>query len=397
LYSRQHPISPELLTLVRAGVPADQVRVVLTSLDGSPAWDSILAEAARQGVTPLLYRVFKPYRQQVPPAAWQRLTQAYRVRAARNALRLDEWQAVVQHLADRDIELLVLKGAALAETLYGDIALRPMGDLDVLVRRKQLAAARTALAGRGYAPVQVEHFAGAAEQFESQVSLARRDAATGLTYVCELHWHLIDSPFYARTLPLDWFWQTAVPLRLGGVETRALGAEARLLHLCAHLALHHHGTWLLWTCDVDRALRQAAGRLDWDVVTAKAVEYRLVLPVRSVLAQTVEWLGTPVPADVMARLAALRPGRQEAQVFAFMAGPPQGVIARFLNDLAHLPGGRAKVRFVLANVFPAPAYMRQRYRIRRGWLLPLYYLYRLGRGVWDGVRTLLSHELQKFS
>jgi hypothetical protein len=80
-----------------------------------------------------------------------------------------------------------------------------------------------------------------------------------------------------------------------------------------------------------------------------------------------------------------------------MAGPPQGVIARFLNDLAHLPGGRAKVRFVLANVFPAPAYMRQRYRIRRGWLLPLYYLYRLGRGVWDGVRTLLSHELQKFS
>jgi hypothetical protein len=52
VYSRQHPISPELLTLVRAGVPADQVRTVLESLDGSQGWEAVLAEAARQGVTP---------------------------------------------------------------------------------------------------------------------------------------------------------------------------------------------------------------------------------------------------------------------------------------------------------------------------------------------------------
>jgi hypothetical protein len=388
LYSHQLSISPDLLTLLRADASEDQVRGVLESLNGHQAWNVLLAEVDRQDVMPLLYRVLKPYPGQIPLEIWHHLAQSYFDTATLNALRLDEWEKVVGHLAEQGVKMLVLKGAALAEELYGEIAVRPMKDLDLLVQREELAAAQAVLAERGYAPVKAEAFTGAAEEFESQVSLARQDAATGMKYVCELHWHLLDSPFYQRTMSLDWFWQTAVPLTLDGVETQTLGPEARLLHLCAHLALHHHGAGLLWTCDIDRALREDAGRLDWELVMAKAEEYRLVLPLRAVLAQTVEWLDTPVPAEVMARLAALRPSCEEAEVFAFMAGPPQGVIARFFHDLAHLSGWQARLQYLLANIFPAPAYMRQRYGIHHDWLLPLYYLYRLGKGAWDGVRML---------
>jgi hypothetical protein len=237
LYSSQLSTSPDLLTLLRADAPEDQVHGVLASLNANQAWNYLLAEADRQGVMPLLYGVLKPYRLQLPSEVWPHLAQSYFDTATLNALRLDEWEEVVRHLAERGVDALVLKGAALAEGLYGDIAVRPMEDLDLLVQWEQLAAARAALAERGYAPVREEVFRGAAEEFESQVSLSRRDAATGMNYVCELHWHLFDSPFYQRTMSLDWFWQTAVPLPLGEVEAQALGAEAQLLHLCTHLAL----------------------------------------------------------------------------------------------------------------------------------------------------------------
>ena len=389
MYSHQLSVPPNLLTLLHADAPEDQVRHVLESLNADQAWDSLLAEADRQDVTPLLYSALKPYQSQLPQEVWHHLAQSYFDTATLNALRLAEWEEVVGHLAARGIEVLVLKGAALAEGLYDEIAVRPMEDLDLLVRREGVTAARAALAERGYAPLKEEHFTGAAEEFESQVSLERRDAATGMRYICELHWHLLDSPFYQRTMPLDWCWQSAVPLLLGGVEAQTLGAEARLLHLCAHQALHHHGVGLLWACDIDRALRQDAGRLDWDLIIARTREYRLVLPLRAVLAQTVAWLGAPVPADALARLEALRPGREEAEVFAFMAGPPRGVIARFLDDLDRLSGWGARLRFILANVFPAPAYMRQRYGARHGGLLPLYYLYRLGKGLGDLTNHIL--------
>jgi hypothetical protein len=388
LQSSQSPISTNLLTLLRTDVSAGEICAAVESLDRAEGWPALVAEAERHHVASLLYRVLKPFQSQVQPAACQAFERSYFHTAGRNALLMQECKEVTHHVADRGIEVLVLKGAALAEHLYGDIALRRMDDLDLLVRPEQLAAARAALAEQGYEPLLAEVFPGASEQFESQVGLLRRDLATGMEYVCELHWHLLDSPFYQRTMELAWFWESATFLWPDGHAAGILGAEAGLLHLCVHQGLHHRGDCLLWACDIDRTVRRYAEQLDWDAIIARAREYRLVLPLRGVLAQTVEWLQTPMPDRVTARLASLPVDPAEAKVFAFMAGPPPGVIARFLDDLAQMPGLRARLRYLLANIFPAPAYMRQRYRVRRGELLPLYYLYRLGKGGWDGLRQL---------
>ena len=388
MYSQHVTPSPELLTLLRPDAPEDAVQQALRALDAPPAWEALLDEAGQEGVTPLLYRALTPLRPQVPAEVWPRLSRGYFHTAARNLWLLEEAKRVVHSLSHRGVEALVLKGAALAERVYGSPALRPMGDLDLLVHREQVAAARAALAEWGYVAPQAEHIAGAVEAFESQQAWTRRDPATGMATVCELHWHLLDAPFYQRTMPLEWFWQSAVPLAWGVAGARTLGPEAQLLHLCAHLALHHQGRGLLWTCDVDRVLRREGEGIDWGLLGERAEAYHLVLPLRHVVEQAVAWLGTPLPAEAMERLRTLRPTPQEARLFATLAGPPRGAIPRFLDDLAQLGGWRARGRFVWANVFPAPAYMRQRYGIHRGWLLPGYYAYRLAKGLWDGARAL---------
>ena len=48
-------------------------------------------------------------------------------------LLLRKLKDVLSSLADRGVEVIVLKGAALVTTLYPDLGLRPMRDIDLLI------------------------------------------------------------------------------------------------------------------------------------------------------------------------------------------------------------------------------------------------------------------------
>ncbi|HSE95650.1 MAG TPA: nucleotidyltransferase family protein, partial [Methylomirabilota bacterium] len=112
-----------------------------------------------------------------------RLHDAYGRTVARNAILFRRAARVLRTLGDAGIEALVLKGAALALAYYGDPGLRPMADLDVLVRPGAAAVASDVLrrcgwsADRAVTPgyLAVTH----AETFRDP---GRRK--------CDLHWRL---------------------------------------------------------------------------------------------------------------------------------------------------------------------------------------------------------------
>jgi hypothetical protein len=54
---------------------------------------------------------------------------------------------------------------------------------------------------------------------------------------------------------------------------------------------------------------------------------------------------------------------------------------RFWADLWGQPGWDQRAAFAMRQLFPTPAYMRQRYQTGTGWALPLFYPYRWLLGV----------------
>ena len=80
-----------------------------------------------------------------------------------------------------------------------------------------------------------------------------------------------------------------------------------------------------------------------------------------------------IPPEALAALAALQPTPQERRAVRLLRAPGQRAGQRFLADLQMLPDWRSRAAFARVNLFPSPAYMRARYGIRRGALLPLYY------------------------
>ncbi|HQJ51399.1 MAG TPA: nucleotidyltransferase family protein [Anaerolineae bacterium] len=360
----------------------DGARALLTQL--APNAHAVCELARRERVGPLLYDAVRK-KDLLPAEVEAALRQSYYLTAACNLRLFEALDQALRALAARGIEVIVLKGAALAQTVYPSVGLRPMGDLDVLVRPASVPAAREVLAELGYHATGVEVRPGSDLAFESEVCLVRPGPPA---VPLELHWSLFDVPHYQQTLPLSWFWATAQTVPLGGGPALVLGPEALLLHLCGHLVLHHGSSEaaLLWEHDVAAVLAHDQPAIDWPLLLRQAEECALVLPLQEVLGRVAAEWAAPVPPDALAQLNALTPGNVEAQTVAQRTAARRPVARRFWNDLASLHGWRARLRYAWIQLFPAPAYMRHRYGITRAWLLPLYYPYRWSiglRGLWS--------------
>jgi hypothetical protein len=109
--------------------------------------------------------------------------------------------AIVLNACQRhSIQVLVLKGAALAETVYKDIALRPMSDVDLLVKPAQLAQTRHLLATLGFVLMGLEMHTGYTEEFRSEETWCKVGA---VEVAIDLHWGLFNRLYYQNRLSLD--------------------------------------------------------------------------------------------------------------------------------------------------------------------------------------------------
>lgn len=82
--------------------------------------------------------------------------QGYYENLARNLTLFQELRRILQALNNGRIKVMVLKGASLAETVYKNPVLRPMSDLDLLIREKNLGEVERKLLDLGYSPAEIE-------------------------------------------------------------------------------------------------------------------------------------------------------------------------------------------------------------------------------------------------
>jgi hypothetical protein len=192
------------------------------------------------------------------------------------------------------------KGPPLAVRLYGSAALRQAGDLDLLVPRARVPAARALLAGGGY------HARHPHLQASERMLLRKMHhevfEAPGRGTV-ELHW-----AFTRADLAFPWRHEELAPrlqhVALGGRTVPLFADDDLLLVLCVHGAKHR---WrrLEWIAGVAELIRTVP-EIDWDVTEARARatgSYRILL-LGVVLAH--DLLAAPVPTRLLERAYAER-------------------------------------------------------------------------------------------
>jgi hypothetical protein len=334
------------LLLARGRFTPEVAKRAVDRLEIGLRWDVLLERARTHGLIPLLYHRLRALDFcGVPLAVRRELTDTFGVNAIRNDLLTREMVRVLAKLGAAGVPVIPLKGTALAESLYGDAALRTCADLDILVHPKHIAASLRILASVGYeGRFGDPAFVHLLERYGKDCALMRHDAR--LAYPLQVHCGLIwGGP--AERLLLTEIWSEASPRPFHDAPAYAMSPEWEFLYLVVHAA--RHGLFpFKWLVDLDWLLLQSP--LDWQNVQEKTRRLGWERVVQSCLAACAGLLETPIPAP-FARDAT--PPRATFH----MTGPgPLETPRETIFAMRLLPGFSPKLRFLAFRLFvPTPA------------------------------------------
>src|SRR5215469_16237214 len=114
-------------------------------------WDWLTIEAVKQGVFPLLYHALNSISPDTITLAgrnvWQRI---YHVNVVQNIRLVHTLAELIGLLEESGIRAIPYKGPLLASTVYGNLAFRRAGDLDLYVHRRDFLRSKELLLSLGY-------------------------------------------------------------------------------------------------------------------------------------------------------------------------------------------------------------------------------------------------------
>jgi hypothetical protein len=211
------------------------------------------------------------------------------------------YQVIARAFDARGIDHLVLKGPHLGALVYDEAWQRDYGDLDVLVRREQFAAALVALVDSGFSLQ-----AGRPGREATIGSYYNRSLLSPQGWLVELH--RAFSAYDLYRVDYDALFSRAVPFRFGRVGALGLGREDLLLHLIIHAAKSHFR--YIETKHVrDAALLVMRCPVAWELFVARAAEAGCRTASWVLLSAAVTIHGAPVPDQVLHRLRPSLPWR----------------------------------------------------------------------------------------
>lgn len=337
------------------------------------AWNRALRQATRHRILPLLHlNLSRLEWTGVPAEVRSELRLAQQSNAAAGLSLVGELLRLLALLNQHDIRAIPFKGVALAARAYGDVALRDVGDIDLLVRRENIVKAVGLLELTGHRPIFPTSTLAESDYLCSLTGRRREDyllshcehhlvADQGRVNV-DLHWAITLREF-CLPLSIEGLWQRATTQPLAGRTTPALSDEDLLLVLCVNGA---KDCWerLDRVCDVAELIG-AAPSLDWDRVTQLAGTSGARRMLRLGLSLASQLLGAVLPPAMKSYV------RRDPHAAAASAQ----VRARLLGPIEALPASRSgRAMFHLR--------LRERWRDRAQYCAAQL---RPGVGDWAGV------------
>ena len=373
-----------LALCARAECEAAHYRCLAQAAAKVTEWESVSAQAEAHGMAPLLYAHSRAAGMQLPPAVKRKLQGLYLRHQHANRVRADVLRDILSAYAAAGVPALVLKGAALCHTVYPEPGLRPMSDLDILVREADLRRAQSLLTDLGFdaplpagpalphrhlalatrrvegLPVQVEiHHRLFSDYFDHAASflhsLARPISApiaraNGLRTRVFPHESPSPEPAHdSAWAELEGLTAPPHPFELGDLTAYTLGHEDTLGYLCRHLSSHVN-VWdfgrLIWVADIVSLAERFAAEIDWERVRRRRPA---VLDMLSLL-----HFATPLSDELLSR-ASIPAGR-----------PPQGIGVEFQGwpQTRQAHGQTRGYRRVWRDtLFPSEWWLRLRYQV----------------------------------
>jgi hypothetical protein len=367
-------------------------------------WNRVKTLSHRMGVSPLLYRHLSghDYHSCVPEDVMSFLKKRYTQESIKNLRIYGQFNQIIDSFSKSEIPIIPLKGIFLAQKLYGDIALRPMSDIDILCREEDLPLVREKLIELGYTQDTA---------YRSTVHKELADRSLGSCHLpvfkrpgsfgVEAHFRLFFKTEVMANGITD-VWDRSIPVNLDDSQIFILSPEDQLLHLISHLYTHLKKTDrdvpLYWFCDIHEWIRQNSDTIDWSLFFERAEALHIETEVGTVLNLVNKgWKWENVESALQnittkledIALEDIFKGRKENYI---------GSLGRQIKLEWYTLGWKGWIISMLRYAFPSRNFLLDRYKPKNAHTIYIYYvihLYRILKRLGNSVFHTIAVHLKK--
>lgn len=341
-------------------------------------WDALLEKAACHRLILRLHAFLKQNGagEALEPAVWRKIEEASRRTQFRvMALEAELSENLLPRFSRSGIEVLLLKGLALNQTVYANKPTRSFVDLDLLIRPEVLGRARSLLEDLGY---QEKRPSDLPSRWHEQALQPLRPP-NALTFFhpekripVDLHLDPFEGGAPLRWEPA-WLWEGARRVPIGDSYAWIPRPDRLFLHLLFHLVKHigRRRIALCWYLDLDECLRFFGEIREGDSCRGEIERQPCAGQALGILAFLQQHFETPLPPSLR---EAVRAGRAQPPVLDSLFLPEgaldlstfdnSGWIDRreaFSSYWKQARGRGAKIWFLIRRVFPGRFYLEAKY------------------------------------
>jgi len=352
-------------------------------LKGTLNWDYIAKKSADEDVSSILLHNLNKFgmAKAAPPELKNKWQEDYLKTTFRNLTFLEERDNISRSLKDADIPMIILKGAYLLENVYMNLGLRPMGDIDILIKKHDTLAVHHRLVQLGYNSSfntkEIEGFQDSSPSpyINSIVYTRDGDARPCLN----LHWHLANSitPLYLATkINMERIWQDACPFG----DMMAMAPHHLLIHLAEHAFRHCFDRFILLV-DIAEVLLVYKDKINWERFLRDSFAFGLERRIFYSLYLASSKFDAYVPKDI---LFVLEPKKKTYGEKIFLNHILRNIRFEELSCFVSLyicEGFRQRIRFLKELVFPPQEVLAHAYLKPKTQVSLLDYFSRMFRGV----------------
>ncbi len=290
------------------------------------------------------------------------LSEAERVIAGYNIFLNQQLKEILSAFKKHNTEAMLLKGLALAESIYPHLGRRPMADIDLLIKPRSLILASKVLVELGY-----------------KLNLGNSGYSytkNGVMLSC------VDLHTDIACFPAEEVWAKARRVELNGFSALTLSLEDTLIFLCYHMAVCHAYPYRRWLEDIHLFVTHYKKEIIWQELIKRIKAYRLDMPCYWCLLKTKEIFKTPIPDNLFSSLKSSSLLKHKIFQWIFQSKKPIPYIDYLSSALIYSP------RRLFSTIFPPLESLQLRYNMKPPALYfcyilrPISLLIKGAKGIW---------------
>ena len=367
-----------------AGIPDSFVTPLLSLLHNRPAglqdipeedWESLFSCPQLKNIVANLFYKMKDLEDRFLPP--ERLVDRLRDSLLENRAKIfyakTQLCGLLQGFKKRAIHPILIKGLALAYTVYPHASLRPSGnDIDLLVKPEEFLQAREILLAQGY-------------HTDSYRFEILRDLQCEETFQppknsrnmrpVDLHWDLHVACGKRDSETTRGIFERSIQMKKPDLLFQTMDPVDTLVHSAVHMMRNHYRSMtLLWIFDMGLLGDCISKEQSWRAVQERGKEWNALLSVQYALKLAAAWTGLRLPEGYADFSLWPKPEQTERRAIrnaGAKANRPDIMLRLFL---ATTPGLSGKVRLAKNLVFPHRSYVSEYYARGKNGSLPGAYL-----------------------